>query len=225
MDEDDIAAMTSVRTRESFAPARGPGAASTPAAAAAATSASASAPAPSDEHAFLHRALGSAPASIGTAGPVPAAGMLHSMCGVGGVGGASVAAGVGRRLLQGMGWREGQAVGPRVRRRRRRRSVQACSGSGSGSGSGSDSGSDDWVPEGVALAPRLEDMEQALAAALPPLVPKLDEYGLGYQPFEGAPEFALAARRRRIGADGSRGGLGATSGAGAGISRRLLLDG
>lgn len=80
---------------------------------------------------------------------------------------------VGRRLLQLMGWREGQGLGPRRARRRRAKA----------------GGDDDDDPHAAhhLFAPK--------NTAVTATVAKNNVFGVGYQPHRDAPEFAAAAAR------------------------------
>ncbi|KAI8818228.1 uncharacterized protein EV422DRAFT_499356, partial [Fimicolochytrium jonesii] len=71
---------------------------------------------------------------------------------------------IGKKLLRQMGWREGHGVGPRARRRRR-----------------GDGKEDIYATEHL-FAPKDVTVDT--------LKPKADHYGIGFDPYENAPEFA-----------------------------------
>lgn len=96
-----------------------------------------------------------------------------------------VAGGVGVRLLQKMGWRQGRGVG-------------GAAGAAAG-GPGSK-----WGPvQGVGVE----------NTPLYILEPKQGLHGLGFDPFRGAEEFRAAQQQRRGGGAGGRGGEGGGGGA------------
>ena len=84
---------------------------------------------------------------------------------------------IGKKLLRSMGWREGHGVGPRVKGRAKRK--------GRMSSVGAAEEDERWAPEGITLAPKnVLSADDSLRA--PP--PKLDVYGIGFNPHINAPE-------------------------------------
>jgi G patch domain-containing protein 1 len=95
---------------------------------------------------------------------------------------------VGKRLLRVMGWRDGQGIGPRIHKQRRRnRFAEAGSDDDGGQGDAPSSVRSRFAGGVVTYA---RDNAAAVIAVPPP---KTDSYGLGFDPFTNAPEFALAA--------------------------------
>jgi G patch domain-containing protein 1 len=96
---------------------------------------------------------------------------------------------VGKRLLRVMGWRDGQGIGPRIHKKRRRNRFAEA-------GSDDDDNGQGDVPSSVrsrfagGVVTYARDNAAAVIAVPPP---KTDSYGLGFDPFKDAPEFALAA--------------------------------
>ncbi|CAN0132242.1 unnamed protein product, partial [Phaeothamnion confervicola] len=154
-------------------------------------------------------------------GPIPGLAPLELM--------APTGDSIGFQLLRASGWREGQGIGSRVRRKSR--GAAAAAGAG---------GNDDELDDGVAVSLRkalgerrardvFEGDSMAItfardnnAALLAVPKPKIDLYGIGFDPFKNAPEFAAAARASAAAAAAA---AGTGAGAGAVVAQRLSMQG